>query len=181
MTIIIVFLIGCAHPVKRVIIPEGANTEDEIASQNTQFVEARATQVDVLARANFIVAANFLKQAKEENMQGKSSDEVLKTIGYSRAYLQLAIQEAISTNARVKEITKARGQALLAGARDLPYQLNELDQDFMDLASRSEKVSAVKKASLQSNYLALEHEAIKYNNLQKAKEILATSKIPLRE
>ena len=169
VAVMIALLTGCSlRPVK---MTAGSNHTDEISAQNILLDQARLAQVDVLAPENFEVAINYLIQAKKQNNKGEDSDEILETVGYSRAYLQLATLEATSVNARLKKITKARGEAIKAGARNLPDQLNELDEDLKDLSVRNFELSAVQIASLQSNYLALEREAIIYTKLKRFKKL----------
>ncbi len=169
VALFIALLTGCSlRPVK---ITAGSNHADEISAQNVLLDQARLAQVDVLASENFEVASNYLTQAKKQYKNDEASDEILETIGYSRAYLQLATLEATSTNSRLKKITKARGEAIKAGARNLPDQLNELDEDLKDLLVRNFKLSAVQIASLQSNYLALEREAVTYTKLKRFKKL----------
>lgn len=165
----IALLTGCSlRPVK---ISAGSNQANEISAQNLLLNQARLAHVDVLASENFEVASNYLTQAIKQIKNDEASDEILETIGYSRAYLQLATLEATSTNGRFKNITKARGEAIKAGARNLPDQLNELDQDLKDLSIRNFPLSAVQIASLQSNYLALEREAIIFSKLKRFKKL----------
>lgn len=152
-------------------MPKGSNAGDEISSLQVSFDNAQLAQVDVLASENFEIAGLYLLKAKNEKSQGESTQDVLESVGYSRAYLQLATHESISANSRLKEITKARRQAIKAGARLLPDQLNELDKDLKDLSSRVEKISRLKKSFLRSNYFALELEAIKHSQLKKFKKL----------
>ena len=169
LTLISFLLTGCSlSPVR---MPEDSNAGDEISALQVSFDNAQLAQVDVLASENFEIAGRYLLQARDEKSKGESSQDVLESVGYSRAYLQLATHESISANSRLKEITKARRQAIKAGARQLPDQLNELDEDLKDLSARVEKISRLKKAFLKSNYYALELEAIKFTQLQKFKKL----------
>lgn len=165
----IALLTGCSlSPVR---ISAGSNLRDEISAQNVLLEQARLAHVDILASENFEVAANYQALAKKQNKKGVASDEILETVGYSRAYLQLATLEATSANTRLIKITKARGEAIKAGARHLPDQLNELDEDLKYLSVSNFKFSAVQIASLQSNYLALERDAIIYSKLKRFKKL----------
>lgn len=169
LTLLSLLLTGCSlSPVK---MSKGSNAGDEISALQVSFDNAQLAQVDVLAAGNFEIAGRYLLQAKDEKNKGESPSDVLESVGYSRAYLQLATHESISANSRLKEITKARRQAIKAGARQLPDQLNELDKDLKDLSGRVEKISRLKKASLKSNYFALELEAIRHTQLQKFKKL----------
>ncbi len=149
----------------------GANAGDEISALQVSFDNAQLAQVDVLAAENFEIAGRYLLKAKDEKNKGESSEDILESVGYSRAYLQLATHESISANSRLKEITQARRRAIKAGARQLPYQLNELDEDLKELSTRVKKISRLKKSYLKSNYFALELEAIKHTQLQKFKKL----------
>jgi hypothetical protein len=165
----IALLTGCSlRPVR---ISPGSNLTDEISTQNILLDQAQLSHVDVLASKNYEVAAKYQSLAKKQNDKGKASDEILETVGYSRAFLQLATLEATSVNSRLGKITKARGEAIKAGARHLPDQLNELDEDLKFLSVQKVNFSANQIASLQSNYLALEREAIIHSRLKKFKKL----------
>lgn len=170
-------LMGCAHQVKPFPISSSANPTEEINSHHAMMTEAYRTQVDVLAGKNFQEAKDYFSKAKEENQDGKEPKEVLKNIGYSQAYLQLANQEAASSYTRVEEISKSREQSLNAGARNFPDRLEELDKDLKVMALAAPgKYSLDEKAKLQGKYLALELVAIKHTKLGKVQKTLANAK-----
>lgn len=170
-------MVGCAHQVKPFPISSSANPTEEINSQHAMMTEAYRTQTDVLAAKNFEEAKEYFNKAKEENKDGKEPKEVLKNLGYSQAYLQLANQEAASSYPRVEEITKSREQSLNAGARNFPDRLDELDKDLKVMALAAPgKYSLDEKAKLQGKYLALELVAIKHNKLGKVQKTLSNAK-----
>ncbi len=170
-------MMGCAHQIKPFPISSSANPTEEINNQHAMMTEAYRGQVDVLAAKNFQEAKDSFSKAKEENQDGKEPKEVLKHLGYSKAYLQLANQEAASSYPRVEEISKSREQSLNAGARNFPDKLEELDKDLKVMALAAPgKYSLDEKAKLQGKYLALELVAIKHNKLGKIQKTLANAK-----
>ncbi len=166
---LLLLITGCS--LSPVTINPRSNPGTEISAQQVLLDEARLAQVDVLATKNFNVATTYLEQAQNENRKGADAEDVLENVGYSKAYLKLATKEAEFANSRLRKIMKARREAIKAGARELPEQLSILDDDLRDLSTREQRVSDLKQASLQSNYFALELEAIKHSSFKKFKKL----------
>lgn len=170
-------MMGCAHQVKPFPISSSANPTEEINGQHALLTEGYRGQIDVLAANHFQEAKDYFNTAKDENKDGKEPQKVLKNLGYSKAWLQLANQEAASSYPRVEEISKSREQALNAGARNFPEKLEVIDKDLKVMALAAPgKYSLDEKAKLQGKYLALELVAIKHNKLGNVWKSLSNAK-----
>lgn len=172
-------LAGCAHKVTPVSMSAESTPSAEIANQVALMNQALSAQVDVLANDDFTKAVSHLSDAQKQNKKGESSDKIMKNIGYSRAYLNKATEVANMVKTSIVQITDARTAALVAGARSLPKELANLDDKLKDMTDDAKdigKISSGEKAELQSLYLNLELSAIKFKNLNEAKNILSLVK-----
>ncbi len=172
-------LVGCAHEVTPVSMSATSTPSEEIANQVALMNQALSAQVDVLANDEFTKAVSHLSDAQKQNKKGESSDKIMKNLGYSRAYLNKATEVSNMVKASIIQVTDARTAALIAGARSLPKELAKLDgklKDMTDDSSDIGKISSSEKAELQSLYLDLELSAIKFKNLNEAKNILTLVK-----
>lgn len=166
-------LVGCASKPTPVKISSSLPTAEEISSQAQMIEAGYRNQVDVLAPENFSEAQKYFSAAKKLNRTGATSEEVYKSLGYSKAYLINANNEAVASGQKVEEITRARQQALMVGARTFPDQLTELDQDLSEMTDMPvSKITADEKVALQSKYLALELYCIKHQKLGAVKKLL---------
>jgi OOP family OmpA-OmpF porin len=165
-------LVSCAHKMNPVKISSSANPAEEIKAQTALVQESYAKQVDVLASDDFEKSMDYFSQAKNENKKGAANKEILESVGYARAYLSRANQEAELNRNKSVEISSARESALRAGARSHSDKLNEIDEKFSNLTSSNDAITAEDKAKLQNEYLALELYSIKYTNLNVIKKTL---------
>ncbi len=173
-------IMSCAHekptkPVPKVdpvAISSSSTPAEEIRMQQSLIDQAYASQTDVLAPVHFDESVRYFNQAKKENQKGASAETVFKSLSMARGHLQKANDEAKLTEANVGEVTHARNQAIVAGARKYPAKLNALDDKFKRGLKTTEK-----KTALQNQYLDLELSTIKQEKLGKAQSLLNQAKV----
>ena len=174
------FIFSCAHGLMPVAMSADSNPNNEIALQRSLMSQAYKDQVDVLAPNPFQKAETYLLKAAKINETGKSSADVLESIGYSKAYLNQATSDANQVGQKFNDVVDARSAAILVGAKNteskeifaLDNKFRSLTQDIED----SREVKAEEKKLLQAKYLDLELACIKKNNLDEAKNILEQAK-----
>ncbi|HXH74535.1 MAG TPA: OmpA family protein [Bacteriovoracaceae bacterium] len=176
-------LMGCASEVKKkgpslsavtpVTLSADAEPAKEIALQESMMNRATMAQIDVLAPGHFNEAKRYMDKANSDNQRGSSGTELLASISSSRAHLNKAEEEAALVQAKVEEVTHARGQALAAGAINFPDKLHALDATLKSYTGINKgDVTPAQKTALQDQYLALELSTIKAVKLNKSKEML---------
>jgi OmpA-OmpF porin, OOP family len=172
---------GCTSEPKRVSIPASANAQDEISSFNEDLRVAQQNQVDVLSPRNFSKAKEYAEEARKTQEKDESKQDVLKSIGMAKAYLNLANEQMARVKPSAEAILSAREEAIFAGApRLVSKKFNYAEDDLKKAASSSEKNRASletdKRAELQRNYLDLQVEAIKIAQLDPAKKSIEKAK-----
>lgn len=168
-------MVGCAHDLSPVKFSPNANPTVEIQGQRSLMIEAQEYQVDVLAATPFKKADQYLTDAFDLNSKGTAPDKILEKLGYSKAYLNKAVESSNVVRPNVSDVALARVAALKAGARSFPKELKSIDKELSDMASppeKSDKISAKDKSELQNQYQNLELSAIKQTNLGEAKKVL---------
>lgn len=172
-------IVGCAHELSPIKISPTNSPTTEISNQITLMNQAIGSQTDVLASAHFKKAESYLLDAQAENKKGDSTEVILESVGYSRAYLDKANEEASAVKSNTSDIAEARIAAISAGARNLPKELSALDDRFKRLTSNPDEAQKIKtedKTKLQAQYLNLELHAIKVANLHEAESTLSLTK-----
>jgi OOP family OmpA-OmpF porin len=177
-------LMSCSHrPVKKdaphlnpISLSPNANPLEELSMQQALMDKAHIDQVDVLAPIHFNEAKSYLKKADKQNSQGDASTDVLNTIGYSKAHLIKASQDASIAKVNMTEIISARNQAIEAGARKFSDKLTQVDSKLKEFTASSKEMNPEQKLNFKNDYLALELFVIKDSNLGKTKEILDQAK-----
>ena len=174
------FISGCAHELKPVKISSDASPTAEISAQRNLIDQAYNQQIDVLAPRPLQKAEAFLLKATKSNDSGKSPDDVLESIGYSKSYLNKANEAARQIEPRFSDVVKARSAALLVGAKSThSNEISSLDKKFRSFTEDVEDSNSVKaeeKTTLQSKYLDLELFAIKKTNLNEIRNLIAQAK-----
>ena len=176
----IFFVFGCSTEIKVQELPFTANVENELQTLNSDLNTAADDQVNVLSPNNFREAQSALQDAKENSYNQKDSKDTLHKISIGRAYLNQAQEVASLSRTNMEEVVMARQEAISAGAPEFfNTEFKKADNKLKDATVEFEKnniKSATKnRANLQSGYLALELQAIKYENLNHAKQIIAKS------
>ncbi|MGE0527564.1 MAG: hypothetical protein AB7G93_10200 [Bdellovibrionales bacterium] len=165
---------GCASGVKKAELPPDANPADLISRTESDIQQGYADQLDVLAPGPFADARERFEEAKEEYREGDDREDIMDNLGYARAHLDRARQQANERREPVKGILDARMAAMSAGARNYP-ELNdtfgEVDTDFRgDVEDFAEgDVDPEAWARLQRDYLQLELKATQANQLSDAR------------
>lgn len=170
-------IVGCASTLEPVKISSNASAAEEIALQHNLIAKAQADQVDVLAYEDFTEAKEYLSEAIEDHKDGDASNEVLETLGYSKAYLNKAVNVAAKARGNITAVAAAREAAIKGGARHFQDDLDDLDYRMRRLAVKDAKdINPEDKLSLQSEYIDLELKSIKYVKLNRVKNLLKEAK-----
>lgn len=170
--------VACAHKLDPVKLPVTANPIEELEKLATDLDSARSRQVDVMAPQNFERAHDYFLQAKSRRDDEQSAQEILRSIGQARAYLNESEKVAKLTDRELHEAVVARQMALTAGARAIPNELAEADRKFRRAAERLEDGKGLDiqtRTGLHSTYLDLELNAIKAAKLSDAQAMLVAA------
>lgn len=173
---------GCASkPPQYQSISPTANLTTEIDQTETMLKEARDRQVDILSPRNYADAQKALDKAKEKREKGKSSEEILEQVAYSRGWLNEANSKAELAQTSMKEITEARAGALRAGAPNLyPKEWQKANEQLEDITASIEKGNlnpAEKKGNdLTARYRDLEIMSVTKANLGVADDNIKAAK-----
>ncbi len=167
---------GCAHELKPVSISAAADPTSEIKAQEALIEYSQKEQVNVLSPIHFAKSHDYLAEAKKDYKEGESSEDVLLTLGYSKAHLEKAEREAQKISSTLISVTTARKAAILAGADNFPKELNSLDDKLTSFTSDKKSMTPEEKVKLQSQYLNLELLAIKRSKLNALKTTLKEAK-----
>lgn len=189
VTVISISLFGCAHEISTIkkvatvpaVTPVAfaptATAVEEIAIQTDMTAKAYDRQVDVLAPIHFDESRIILEKANQESKRGASDVEILKTIGFARAHLNKANQDAKVTQTMVSAVANARLQAIKAGAKKSPAGLSPLDDQFKKITISALAGNARPETeTLQNQYLALELSCIKTAKLENVQMLMAQAR-----
>ena len=112
---------GCASTPKAEL---GANPNptEELAYLDSAIQTGYSHHYEVLDTKDFAKALKYDEAAKKDLASGKSSETVLDSIAYGKAYIQKAKTLADPREATVTDILKAREAALGAGIRGTPLE-----------------------------------------------------------
>ncbi len=176
----IFLVIECSTDIKVQELPITANVENELQSLNSDLNTAADAQVDVLSPNNFKEAQTALQDAKEYSYNQKDSKDTLHKISIGRAYLNRAQDIASLSHNNMEEVVIARQEAISAGApnffsSEFKIEDNKLKDATVEFEKNNIKSATKDRANLQAGYLALELQAIKYKNLNHAKQTIAKS------
>lgn len=173
---------GCAgKPPQYQNIPTTANPTTEIERTDQMLKEAQDRQVDVLSPKNYTDAQKALQKAKDKRDKGKSNEDVLEHVAYSRGWLSEANAKSEIAETSMKEITAARAGALRAGAPALyPKEWKKAGDELEDITAAIEKGNlspAEKKGNnLTARYHELEVMSVTKANLGIANENIRAAK-----
>lgn len=158
--------IGCAStPPNATPIAMTANPTNEIEKTQSMINEARERQVDVLSPTNFTKAEEALNKAISKKSSGKSNEDILEQISYSRAYLKEAADKTQLALTQLPGIQDARRGAMVAGANEAyPRDWNRIGKELESVTKSIEKGNlkpSDKKASdIITEYKKLEVDAV---------------------
>lgn len=157
---------GCASSIKKYDYPPSTQAADEILKFDEEMNAAIKQQTNVLSPEHFSEAQKNLIDAKKENQKGNPNTEILETLGYAKAHLDMANTAATQAEATIPEVAKARAAAIEAGAERLrPGALADADKSLKNTTSDFEggkyAITVSKKSELEKRYLDLELSSIK--------------------
>jgi OOP family OmpA-OmpF porin len=173
-------LAGCASDVKRVSFPAGANANEEITKMDQEMAAAQVQQLDVTAPNGWRHADTALSNAKKLREKGKPQQDVLKSVGESRAALNEANERSSNAKTQLFDVLAARNQARTAGAdKYFGKELQAIDAEAKDVTAEYEggkgDISQKKRESLQTQYSDLELKSIKATYLSSAQNMVETA------
>nr|WP_295899711.1 OmpA family protein [uncultured Bdellovibrio sp.] len=173
---------GCAgKPPQYQTISSSANPTTEIERTEEMLRDAQGRQVDVLSPKNFADARKALEKAKDKKEKGKSNEDILEQVSYSRGWLNEANAKAEIAETSMKDITDARAGALRAGAPSLyPKEWKKAGDELEDITAAIEKgnlsPSEKKGNDLTARYRDLETMSVTKANLGIADENIKSAK-----
>lgn len=175
-------IVGCASTPPNVqSISSGANPPMEIERTEEMLKEAHDQQVDVLSPENYADARKSLDKAKKKLSDGKSKEDILKHVSYSRAWLNEAKAKAELVETSMKDISDARAGALRAGAPSIaPKEWKKAEEDLQEITRAAEKGN-MKQADkngdeLTKRYRDIEVMTVTKSNLGIAEENIKAAK-----
>lgn len=179
MSLIALFIGGCAHKPDPIEITTAAGPTAEIAIQRDLLAKALSKHVDVLAPKSYSKASEYYFKAIEEEKKDEKDEEVYESLGYSKAYLKEANQKAMEARPLLIEVIPARQAALDAGESVQNETLRSVDRELIAFTEDLEDLKKMKmkeKQSIQGKYLGLELLAIKNEKLAKLRTTLKSAK-----
>jgi outer membrane protein OmpA-like peptidoglycan-associated protein len=130
---VISFSMGCANKAKPVEFPEGSNAITEMDRLEADIQQAELDQVDITSPNYFAVAKRKLAEARKLEIEEKSHEKILKTVGEARGNFNYAIYTQQSFRGELNDILTARNMSLKAGALEqYPSEFQRLDADLKD-------------------------------------------------
>lgn len=172
-----VVMVGCGSSVKKYDYPPSTDAYQEIQNLEQQMDEATGKQINMLAPDAMHDAHASLVDAKRDRAKGRSNSEILKDLGYARAYLDRAIGRSEKVRPQLIEVLTARQKALQSKAPEYyGRQLKRLDDDFKTMIARSERhkidLDLKDKTKLARDYYSLELQAIRSDKLSEVDALI---------
>ncbi len=172
---------GCASSAKKFDYPAGTVSSEEMTRMETEMNSAMRNNVDVLSPTHFSKAQDKFQDAKKASSKGKPNNEILEDLGYARIQLEAATAVASKAEAAFPEVTKARLDAIAAGAPTLRREdFKDADSSLKDVTKDFEKgdykVSVERRGKLHKRYLDVELAAIKASYLDETRGLIKAAK-----
>lgn len=181
--LVAIAFVGCASkPPQYENISSNANPTAEIEKTESMMKDAYDHQIDVLSPENFADAKKSLDKAKKYREQGKTNEEILGQVAYSRGWLKEANEKAELSKITMKDITDARAGALRAGSSEIyPKEWRKAERELESLTTAIEKGSlspADKRGdSVTARYRELEIMSVTKSNLGRADDNIRSAKL----
>lgn len=153
-------------------LSSSANPHEEIEKLSNDLDTAQKSNVDVLARKDYLNSSKFLAQAREDLANGKDQERVIDDLRFGKESLRIAISTAKDRNNKAPGLFEARQNAIKAGASRsaaLGKEWINLDEDVAAKADRIDKISPESLEQYQSRYVELEKQAVIESQLGRAK------------
>lgn len=165
------FVVGCASAPKGEL-SSSANPSDEIARLSSDLDLAQKSNVDVLARKEYLTSVKNLNEAKKDLADGKDQEEVIDDLRFGKEALTNAKTKAASRRNAAPGLFQARQSAISSGASSSAALKNEWTSLDEDVSSQSEKLESMKPESVakyQARYVELEKQAVIEEQIGSAK------------
>lgn len=173
-------VLGCASGLTGVKpIPLSSNPTEQIEGLAAEVSEAQSRDLDVLAPTWFGRASTSLQDARDLLGRGESVGAIFKSVAEGRAQLQQAEAFAKVTAQAIAPAIRARGDALSAGAAQLPtYPQAEKSFVALGAAVESDNLGTAKKNSdkVERTFRELELAAIKKNAMERIQDLISKAK-----
>lgn len=158
------------------MVPKGevsssANPGDEIARLASDLSVAQETNVDVLARKEYLKSYEYLEQAKKDLGDGKNQHKIIDDLRFGRQSLKRAQVIADGRKDKDPSLFESRQKAIKAGASrstKLRDEWNGIDENLAAKADAIEKISPENLDGYQARYVAIEKKAVIESQLGKA-------------
>lgn len=148
-----------------------ANPSEEIGRLSADLSKAQESNLDVLARNEFLKSYKFLELAKEDLANGKKQEKIIDDLRYGKESLKKAYMTAEGRQNKASSLFEARQKAIKAGASQsskLSKTWTRLDEDLSTVADRIDKVSPADIEDYQARYIELEKMAVIETHLGRA-------------
>jgi OOP family OmpA-OmpF porin len=166
----LLLLVACASAPKVQTFSETADSNAEITLLENNLGTAKQSQVDVLAKKDYLKANKQLTSARKED----DREDILEKVAEGNAWLAQANLKAEKASASLTEILAVRERALEKGAtehakKDLYKADEDLSEMANDLQDSKYQVDMKDQRELLNAYLAVELLTLKNANLGTAK------------
>lgn len=152
-------------------LSSSANPREEIERLSVDLNVAQDTNIDVLAREEYLKSYKFLERAKEDLANGKDQEKVIDDLRFGRESLKKAYSTAGNRKDKAPGLFEARQNAIKAGAAQsskLKKELDNIDEDIAVKADKIDKISPENLERYQSRYVELQKKAVVESHLGNA-------------
>ena len=157
-------------------ISRAENPADLVNQLGNELKNAQANHVDILAPGWFAKAEGSSREARKKLEAGDEISEILLNISYGRAQLHRAEELALLSRTVLRDVIKAREDALAAGADSLGPDYNRVEEQFLKVTGAIEENNLDwadrNKERVNRAYRQLELQAIKKHTLGEARKLI---------
>lgn len=171
----IVLSISCSTNMKPVAMNKDANPKTELDTLKSDRLRSVGLQTHLFAPYNFEKSEKYYEKALNESNENGDREDILKNIGYSKAYLAEADLIVTRNESKHKDLAEARIAAMNSGARQFPDELDKVDRRLMKYTEKVEKGANVDpkvSSEIQQEYVSLQISSIQADKLSEAKNNL---------
>jgi OmpA-OmpF porin, OOP family len=156
-------------------LSRSANPREEIVKISRDLQVARAADIDVMARKDYLKSYTYVELAKKDLEKEKDQEKIIDDLRFAKESLKKAYSVSENRREKAPGLFDARQNAAKAGAAvslTLRADWESIDDDVADIAHRLEKVSIERLEKLQNRYVELEKMAVVESSLGKPKSLL---------
>ena len=167
--------ISCSTNMKPVPLAQDANPKAELDILKSDRLRSIGLQTHLFAPYNFEKSEKYYEKALNESNENGDREDILKNIGYSKAFLAEADIIVTRNESKHKDLAEARIAAMNSGARQFPDDLNKIDKRLMKYTEKVEKGANVDpklSSEIQQEYVSLQIASIQADKLSEAKNNL---------